>query len=385
MRQSGLFPLNVSFGIMLFVNCGIVGLPNVGKSTIFSALTSAPAEAANYPFCTIDPNIGIVEVPDSRLDRLHEMIKADKKIPTSTEFVDIAGLVEGASQGEGLGNQFLSNIRMVGIIAHVVRCFEDDDIVHVSGKVNPIADIETINTELALADLQSVEKRMEKNARQIKASDPKIRQNALAMQSLLEKALSHLGEGSPIRTLELSEQEASYLRELCLITAKQQIYVCNVDEEGIKGDNAHVAAVKELARKQNTETVILSGKLEADIAALENQEERALFLAESGISESGLSQLISTAYSTLGLRTFFTVGGKENRAWTFPEGAKAPECAGIIHSDFERGFIKADVFHCDDIFLLGSESAVKSAGKLRIEGKDYLVKDGDIIHFKFNV
>lgn len=367
------------------MNCGIVGLPNVGKSTIFSALTSAPAEAANYPFCTIDPNIGIVEVPDARLDRIHGMIQADKKVSATTEFVDIAGLVKGASKGEGLGNQFLSNIRSVGIIAHVVRCFEDDDVVHVDGKVDPISDIETINIELALADLQSVEKRLEKNARQVKAADPKIRTEALAMQSLLERVAAHLGEGGPVRSMDLSDDDAARLRELFLITAKTQIYVCNVGEDDLDGDSASVKVVKDMAAAEGAQVVVLSGKLEADIAALEDPEERTVFLEESGIAESGLSRLIKSAYSALGLRTFFTVGGVENRAWTFKDGTSAPQCAGIIHTDFERGFIKADVFHCDDLFELGSEAAVKSAGKLRMEGKDYTVRDGDIIHFKFNV
>ncbi len=367
------------------VNCGIVGLPNVGKSTIFSALTSAPAEAANYPFCTINPNIGVVEVPDPRLDRIHGIIEADKLVPAITEFVDIAGLVKGASKGEGLGNQFLSNIRSVGIIAHVVRCFEDEDVVHVEGKVDPASDIETINVELALADLQSVEKRLDKNARQLKAADLKIRQEAIAVQELLEEVSAHLGEGKPVRSMDLSDDDEARLRELFLLTAKTQIYVCNVDEDGIDGKSTSVLAVQAIAEEENTEVVVLCGKLEADIAALEDPEERTEFLKESGLSESGLSRLIRSAYSTLGLRTFFTAGGVENRAWTFREGATAPQCAGVIHSDFERGFIKADVYHCDDLFELGSESAVKSAGRFRMEGKQYIVRDGDVVHFKFNV
>ena len=367
------------------VNCGIVGLPNVGKSTIFSALTSAPADAANYPFCTIDPNIGMVSVPDPRLDRIHSIIEADKLVPAITEFVDIAGLVKGASKGEGLGNQFLSNIRSVGIIAHVVRCFEDEDVVHVDGKVDPASDIETINIELALADLQTVDKRLEKNVRQVKATDPKIRQEAIAVGELLERVSAHLGEGRPVRSMELSDEDTTRLRELFLITAKTQIYVCNVGEDDIEGTSASVQAVKSIAEAEGAEVVVLSGKLEADIAALDDPEERSVFLEDSGLKESGLSRLIRSAYSTLGLRTFFTAGGVENRAWTFKEGATAPQCAGVIHSDFERGFIKADVYHCDDLFEYGSESAVKSAGKLRMEGKEYIVRDGDIMHFKFNV
>ena len=324
-------------------------------------------------------------MPDPRLARIHTIIEADKRVAATTEFVDIAGLVKGASRGEGLGNQFLSNIRSVGIIAHVVRCFEDDDVVHVGGKVDPASDIDTINIELALADLQTVEKRIEKNARQLKAADPKVRQEAHAVQELLERTLTRLGEGKPVRTMTLDSEDASRLGELFLITAKTQIYVCNVDESGIHKDTPHVTAVRDAAAEQGCKVVVLSGKLEADIAALDSVEERELFLAESGISESGLSLLIKNAYTTLGLRTFFTVGGKENRAWTFKVGATAPQCAGIIHTDFERGFIKADVYHCDDLFSLGSEAAVKSAGKLRMEGKEYQVRDGDVVHFKFNV
>lgn len=367
------------------MNCGIVGLPNVGKSTIFSALTAAPAEAANYPFCTINPNIGIVEVPDMRLERIHSMINADKCVPATTEFVDIAGLVKGASKGEGLGNQFLSNIRSVGIIAHVVRCFDDGDVVHVEGRINPQSDIEIINIELALADLQSVEKRLEKNARQVKAADPKIRREALAMQAVLEKASSHLGEGKPVRSMNIPPEDLRRLGELFLITAKKQIYVCNVSEDAINGESPYVDSVRKIAEAEGAQVIVLSGKLEADIAALEDAEERVIFLKESGIAESGLSSLIRHSYQTLGLRTFFTAGGVENRAWTFKESAKAPECAGIIHSDFERGFIKADVYHCEDLFEYGSEAALKSAGKLRMEGKEYSVRDGDIMHFKFNL
>ncbi|MCG8451945.1 MAG: redox-regulated ATPase YchF [Spirochaetales bacterium] len=357
----------------------------MGKSTIFSALTAAPAEAANYPFCTIDPNVGVVEVPDTRLERIHSIIPADKLVPAVTEFVDIAGLVKGASQGEGLGNQFLANIRSVGIIAHVVRCFEDGEVVHVDGRVDPVADMETINVELALADLQSVEKRLEKNARQVKSADIKARNEALALQDLLERASAHLSEGKPVRAMDLSDDDEKRLRELFLITAKTQIYVCNVGEEDLEGTHESVARVRAVAEAEGAEVVVLCGKLEADIAALDDPEERAVFLEEAGIAESGLSRLIRTAFRALGLRTFFTAGGTESRAWTFKEGATAPQCAGVIHTDFERGFIKADVYHCDDLFELGSESAVKSAGKLRMEGKEYLVKDGDIIHFKFNV
>jgi GTP-binding protein YchF len=367
------------------LNCGIVGLPNVGKSTIFSALTAAPAEAANYPFCTIDPNIGIVSVPDPRLDKIAEMVPADKVIPAVVEFVDIAGLVKGASKGEGLGNKFLANIREVGMIVHVVRCFENDDIVHVENRINPADDIEVINIELALADLSSIENRLSKNERFTRAGDKSVREKALALRPLLERLQVHLGEGKPARGMAMTDDERSLVQELQLITMKKQIYLCNVDEEGIQEESHFVAQVKKIAEEENTEVVVLCGKLEADIAALDDPEERAIFLEEAGIKESGLSSLVRTTYKALGLRTFFTVGGVENKAWTFREGMRAPQAAGVIHTDFEKGFIKADVYHCDDLFSAGSEAAIKAAGKMRMEGKEYLVKDGDVMFFKFNV
>lgn len=357
----------------------------MGKSTIFSALSSAPAEIANYPFCTINPNVGIVKVPDSRLDRIHTLLPADKLISAITEFVDIAGLIKGSSKGEGLGNQFLSTIKNVGIIVHVVRCFVDDDVIHVSGKVNPAADIEVLNIELALADLQSIEKRLMKNARLVKAADTRTRHEAAAMQYLLERAAAHLGDGNPIRSMTLETEEVARLRELSLITAKTQIYVCNVDEENIAGNSKLVQSVIPIADEEGAEVVLLCGKLESDIAALEDEREKALFLKESGMGEPGLSKLIKTAYGSLDLRTFFTASAAANRAWTFKNGATASQCAGIVHSDFERGFIKAEVYHCDDLFELGTESAVKSAGKFRIVGKEYRVQDGDVIRFKFSV
>ncbi len=367
------------------LNCGIVGLPNVGKSTIFSALTAAPAEAANYPFCTIDPNIGIVTVPDSRLDRIARIIPAEKVIPAVVEFVDIAGLVKGASKGEGLGNKFLANIREVGMIVHVVRCFENPDIVHVENRINPADDIEVINIELALADMATVENRLSKNERFTRSGDKAVREKALKMKPLLERLRDHLGEGKLARNMGLSDDEVLLLDDLHLITLKKQIYVCNVDEDGLDGSSDFVKQVQSIAEKEGTEVVVLCGKLEADIAALDDPEERAVFLEEAGLEESGLSRLIRKTYKTLGLRTFFTVGGKENKAWTFHEGMKAPQAAGVIHTDFEKGFIKAEVYHCEDLFEAGSESAIKSAGKLRIEGKEYIVKDGDCIFFKFNV
>ena len=367
------------------LNCGIVGLPNVGKSTIFSALTSAPAEAANYPFCTIDPNIGMVAVPDSRLDRITGLIPTKKVVPAVIEFVDIAGLVKGASKGEGLGNKFLANIREVGMIAHVVRCFEDPDVTHVSGTLDPVSDIETINTELALADLDTVEKRLERNQKLLRSPDKDTKKQAESMQSLLETCAEVLGKGMPARSIEMSDEQKKTVKELHLITMKKVLYVCNVDEDSIHSGNSYAAKVREIAASEGSETVVISGKLEADIAALDTPEERAEFFAEAGIEESGLSRLIRAAYKLLGMRTFFTAGPDENRAWTFHEGAKAPQAAGVIHTDFEKGFIKAEVYHCEDLFSYASEQKVKEAGKLRVEGKEYVVKDGDIMFFRFNV
>lgn len=366
------------------LNCGIVGLPNVGKSTIFSSLSHAPAQAANYPFCTIEPNHGIVSVPDDRLDRLHVMIPAEKKIYATIEFVDIAGLVEGASKGEGLGNKFLANIRQTGMIAHVVRCFQDEDVIHVSGKVDPIHDIEIINLELILADLESVENRLAKNEKFLRNPDKKIAEKAKSEIPLLEKMKVHLEAGLPARQLVLEEEEKSALYELFLITMKPEILVCNVDEAAIETGNEFVTRVKEYGAKQKIPVVVLCGKLEAEISQLEDPEDRAMFLEEAGIKITGLEQLAKASYHMLGLRTFFTVGGSENRAWTFKEGDTAPKAAGYIHSDFEKGFIRAEAYGCQDLFDLGSETEIKAKGKLRQEGKDYIVQDGDILFFKFN-
>ncbi|MGM0432077.1 MAG: redox-regulated ATPase YchF [Spirochaetota bacterium] len=366
------------------LNCGIVGLPNVGKSTLFSALTSAPAEAANYPFCTIDPNVGIVSVPDKRLDMISEIIPARKVIPAIVEFVDIAGLVKGASQGEGLGNRFLSHIREVGVLVHVVRCFEDDDITHVSTSIDPSSDIETINVELALADLESVDKRLGRVEKLSRAGKEGAKQAAL-LRPLLERLREHLEQGQPARTAGLTHDQHTLLHDLHLITMKPVVYVCNVDEDGLAAGNSFTRQVEEIAHQENAEVVSICGKLESEIAALETQEERREFLEAAGLEESGLNRLIGVGYNTLGLRTFFTAGPDEDRAWTFPEGAKAPQAAGVIHTDFEKGFIKAEVYHCNDLFTYGSEQKVKEAGKLRIEGKEYVVKDGDVMHFRFNV
>jgi GTP-binding protein YchF len=363
------------------LNCGIVGLPNVGKSTIFNALTSAKAQAANYPFCTIDPNTGVVTVPDERLDKIAALIKPKSLVPTTMEFIDIAGLVEGASKGEGLGNQFLGHIRQTDAIAHVVRCFEDPEVIHVAGGVNPLHDIDIINTELLLADLDTVEKRFARVERAAKSStDHKVK----AEFAVLQKLLSALNAGRPARTAELTEDEKLVARDLFLITAKPQLYVANVDEAGLQTDNAYTAAVEQRATEEGSQVVRICGALESEIAQLEPGE-RDEFLADMGLAEPGLNRLIHSAYRLLELITYFTAGVQEVRAWTIRRGTKAPGAAGVIHSDFEKGFIKADCYASDDLFALGTEQAVKEKGLLRSEGKEYVVKDGDILFFKFNV
>jgi len=367
------------------LNCGIVGLPNVGKSTIFSALSSAKAEAANYPFCTIEPNTGIVPVPDPRLDRLVELFQPERRIPAVVEFVDIAGLVAGASKGEGLGNKFLAHIRETGIVAHVVRCFEDQDIVHVANRVDPINDIDVITTELALADLDTVDKRLEKavkNMRQLGGEQKKAAEHEVAA---LNKVRPALQEGRPARTAALSDEEAAEARSWFLLTMKPQVYVCNTDEDGVRSGNAHIEAVKARAAAEGAEAVVICGKFEAELAEMESAEDRLAFLLELGLTESGLSALIHAAYRLLGLRTFFTSGKDECRAWTIRAGDKAPQAAGVIHTDFEKGFIKADVYSYEDLLTYGSEAKIKEAGKYRIEGKEYVVRDGEVMFFKFNV
>lgn len=367
------------------INCGIVGLPNVGKSTIFSALTSAPAEAANYPFCTINPNIGIVDLPDSRLDYLAEKFQSKRKVPATVEFVDIAGLVKGASKGEGLGNQFLANIREVGVIAHVVRCFENPDIVHVNNKIDPADDIETINMELAFADLDTVNKRIEKAQRASRVMGKDEQKKAAVVLGALDKIKPLLENGKAARIADLTDDEKEAIYDCHLITMKPQMYVCNVDEDGIKNGNQHIETVKKIAAEENSDVVVICGKFEAELAEMGSPEERLEFLGELGLKESGLSVLARAAYHLMGLRTFLTAGPDESRAWTIHAGDTAPKAAGVIHTDFEKGFIKAEVYAFDDLVKYGSEAEIKAAGKYRIEGKEYIVQDGDVIFFKFNV
>lgn len=364
------------------LKAGIVGLPNVGKSTLFNAITQAGAESANYPFCTIDPNVGVVEVPDERLDKLTELVVPNKTVPTAFEFVDIAGLVRGASKGEGLGNKFLAHIREVDAIVHVVRCFEDENITHVDGKVNPVSDIQTINLELILADLESVEKRLDRTKKNMKSGDKKFAQEA----EVLERLKEVLYNDQPARSLELTDDEKLLVRDLHLLTMKPVLYAANVSEDGVaEADaNPYVQQVRDFAAQENAEVVPISAKVEAEIAELDG-EDKEMFLQELGLEESGLNRLIKAAYRLLGLYTYFTAGVQEVRAWTIRKGMKAPQAAGVIHTDFERGFIRAEVVSYDDLVAAGSMNIVKEQGKLRLEGKEYVVQDGDVMHFRFNV
>lgn len=364
------------------LKCGIVGLPNVGKSTLFNCLSNAKAQAANFPFCTIEPNVGVITVPDERLNALEKLVNPQRVLPTTVEIVDIAGLVRGASKGEGLGNQFLGNIRECDAILHVLRCFDDDNVVHVDGQVNPVRDKETIDFELQLKDLDTIEKKMKGVEKAAKVGTDK---DAKKTYEIYQTLKAHLEKGLSARSAALSEDEWKMVSDLWLLTSKPVMYVCNVDEGSVVNGNKHVDAVREATKSENAEILIIAAAIEADIAQLENFEDRQAFLSDLGLEESGVAKLIKQAYKLLKLQTYFTAGVKEVRAWTIHEGMTAPQAAGVIHTDFEKGFIRAEVIHYNDFITYGSESACRDAGKLAIEGKEYIVQDGDLMHFRFNV
>ena len=363
------------------LKCGIVGLPNVGKSTLFNCLSKAKAQSANFPFCTIEPNDGIISVPADRLEALSEIVNPERVIPTTVEIVDIAGLVKGASKGEGLGNKFLGNIRETNAIIHVLRCFDDDNIIHVDGSVDPVRDKETIDMELQLKDLETLEKLREKNARTAKSGD-KAGQKIL---TICDKYIAHLEAGNSARSVDANDEEIEVINDLHLITAKPVLYMCNVDEASVIEGNKHVTAVKEAVKGEDAEVLLIATAIEAEIAELEEIEEQEMFLEELGLEKPGVHYLIQSTYKLLNLQTYFTAGVKEIRAWTITEGTKAPQAAAVIHTDFEKGFIRAEVMAYNDYVTLGSEQACKDNGRLSVEGKDYVVKDGDIMHFRFNV
>lgn len=365
------------------LQCGIVGLPNVGKSTLFNCLSNAKAQAANFPFCTIEPNLGVITVPDERLNKLAEFVKPQRILPTTVEIVDIAGLVKGASKGEGLGNKFLANIRETDAILHVLRCFEDENVTHVDGSVDPVRDKEIIDTELQLKDLETIEARIKRVEKQAKTGGDANSKLAFDVYSKIHAALL---QGKSARTVEFySKDEIKVAKELYLLTDKPVMYVCNVDEASAVSGNKHVDALREAVKDENAEILIVAAKIESEVAEFESYEEREMFLSEIGLTESGVSRLIQSAYRLLNLQTYFTAGVQEVRAWTFEEGWKAPQCAGVIHTDFEKGFIRAEVIKYEDFIKYGSEAAVKEAGKMSVEGKEYVVQDGDVMHFRFNV